>query len=234
MFGAPERVNGEEEVKYHLPVESKPIGVKYEVLNGQIMPNLNHQDTLSLYKNTILAELINHKQLFKNPPTLEYLQAITPNWGCIIKSNKPDWSPYTVIDNKLTNEDKSYYVDLTLVGLFISRSTISPRFETVYIENSESNIIDLDWSANSLVPDVEEVSDISLPSAGTIELRDPAALLKAKMEAKQSVKEAFQKASDAQNVALELAKKFTENFDVSDNESMFSEWIEDSDGDDQS
>ena len=230
MFGAPERTKDVNEVKYHLPVSSKDqVGVRYSVVDNKVLPNLDHQETLQVYKNRILAELINHTQLFKKPPTLAYLQAITPNWGCILHDGKPQWNQYTIVQHNVQEDPKSVYVDLILTGLFISRSTISPQFSTIVLEDQEDdNRIDIEWAEHPIVPDVEEVSDILLPSDGFIELRDPAVMLKAKMDAKLIVKEAFLKATEAQNIAIELAKKFTSDFDVSDNESMFSEWIGDS------
>ena len=81
----------------------------------------------------------------------------------------------------------------------------------------------------SSVPDVEEVSDIQLPSAGFIELRDPAVMAKMKRDAKQLVKNAFQKATEARDEALQMAKQFASQFEIADNESMFSEWLDESD-----
>ena len=230
MFGSPERTNDENDVRYYVSVtRNEPIGVKYELIDNAIVPNVEHQSKLIVFKNAVLSELANHSQMFKKPPTLEYLQAITPNWGCIINDNVPQWNPYTQIQNKISKDQQPCYVDFNLTGLFISRSTISPQFEAVFVEKmQESNLIDIEWAANPIVPEVEEISDISLPSAGFIELRDPAVLEKMKAEAKESVKAAFQKASLAKDEALEMAKQFANKFDVSDNESMFSEWLEDS------
>lgn len=228
MFGAPERINAEGEVKYYVSVDANSsCGVQYELIDNCVVPNIDYQDKFLVYKNAVLAELVNHTDMFKKPPTLEYLQAITPNWGCIIMNNKPTWNPYTLIKNTVHNEQQPCSVDLTLTGLYISRSTISPQFETTFLEKMPtSNQIDIDWSANPILPEVEEVSDISIPSEGFIELRDPAAIRKAKMEAKLLVKTAFQRATIARDEALQLAKSFTDKFEVSDNESMFSEWLE--------
>ena len=230
MFGVPERIQSEEEIKYRVAVSlNEPIGVKYELLTDTVIPNLEHQDKLLVFKNRILSELANHTQMFKKPPTLEYLQAITPNWGCIVHENRPKWNPYTYINNTIPITQRPCYVDFILTDLFISRSTISPRFETVFIENiQDNNLIDIEWSANPIVPEVEEISDISFPSAGSIELRDPAVMEKAKLEAKYAVKMAFQKASVARREALDLANKFANEFTISDNESMFSDWLEES------
>lgn len=231
MFGVPEQTDSKGEVKYYLQVLTQPlVGAKYKIVGNAVVPNLEHQEKLIECKNAILSELINHKQLFKKPPTLEYLQAITPNWGCIVKDSAPQWNPYTVLQHNLSENVKDCYVDLKLVGLFISRSTISPRFETVFLENlPNTNVIDIEWSPNPIVPEVEEVSDIGQPSMGFIELKDPVAMLKAKLEAKQLVKAAFKSASEAKSEALKLAQKFANEFAVDDNESMFSEWLDESD-----
>ena len=226
MFGIPERTN-EDEVRYYVSVNrTEPMGVKYVVRGNTVVPNLEFQDILLSSKHTILGGLSKHSNLFTKPPTLEYLQAITPNWGCIVQENQTKWSPYTLVRNTIPETQQPCLVDLILTGLYISRSTISPQFETVFLEGlQESKLIDIEWAPNPISPEVEEISEIILPSAGSIELRDPAILEQMKLQAKMAVKEAFQRATQARDEAMEKAKQFTNEFDVSDNESMFSEWL---------
>lgn len=229
MFGAPERINADE-VKYFVSVkQEEAVGIRFLLQNGTLIPNLDHQERLLELKHAVLMKLVNHTDMFKKPPTLEYLQAITPNWGCIVQDNAPQWSPYTILSISTGEAQQPCFVDLILTGLYISRSRISPHFETVFVETyQEQKIIDIEWSPDSCppAPEVEEISEISFPSAGTMELRDPATLAKLKQEAKLAVKAAFQKATVVRDEALELAKKYTNDFEISDNESMFSEWLE--------
>jgi hypothetical protein len=234
MFGTPERTNTEGDVTYYIPlVVPKAVGAKYEVnVHGEIQPSLEFQEHLLTLKHTILSELANHTQIFRKPPTPEYLQAITPNWGCVLDNNTVKWNPYTILSQTAIPADNlPCFADLHLNGIFLSRSTITPSFSSVFLERILSNhLIDLDWAMSS-VPDVEEVSDIQLPSAGFIELRDPAVMAKMKRDAKLVVKQAFQKATEAREEALQLAKQFTSKFEIADNESMFSEWLDGSESD---
>lgn len=230
MFGSPERTNVNGNMNYYIPlVTPRAMGVRYEFNeHGDVLANLDYQDTMNSIKNEILSELTNHAQLFRNPPNIESLQAITPNWGCIVVNNKPQWNPYTVLlKDGFPAENLPCYVDLMLKGIFLSRSSISPQFSLIFLEKvSNSNLIDIEWDGAS-VPEVEEISDIQLSDAGCMKLRDPAVLEKEKMEAKIRVKEAFKQAFDMRNLATELATKFANDYDVSDNESMFSEWLQD-------
>lgn len=232
MFGTPERTNTEGDVQYYIPLlVPKMVGAKYEVnVHGEIQPSLEFQEHLLSLKHTILSELANHTQIFRKPPTSEHLLSITPNWGCILDNNIVKWNPYTNLSQTaIPSENLPCFADLQLNGIFLSRSTITPSFSTLFLEKILSNqLIDLDWAMSS-VPDVEEVSDIQLPSAGFIELRDPAVMAKMKRDAKQLVKNAFQKATEARDEALQMAKQFASQFEIADNESMFSEWLDESD-----
>ena len=42
---------------------------------------------------------------------------------------------------------------------------------------------------------------------------------------------AFQKAIEAKNIAINMARQFMTEFDISDNESTFTEWLEEEDQD---
>jgi len=233
MFGAPERKKIDDTIIYFIPI-TNPVqaGVKYEIDDMfEIQPSLEGQEKLQNLQNTILSELIHNEQLFKNRPTMESLQAITPNWGCIIVDGKVKWNPYTKVShNMIIQEQLPCYIDLMLEGIFLSRSTIYPQFSAVFSEKvGKNSVIDFDW--NPVAPEVEEISDAVFPEAGSIKLRDPMELLKAKQEAKLAVQLAFQKAIEAKNVAINMAKQFMNEFDISDDESTFTEWLEEEDQD---
>ena len=233
MFGAPERKKIDDTIIYFIPIVNPVlVGVKYEIDDMfEIQPSLEGQEKLQTLQNTILSELINNEQLFKNRPTMESLQAITPNWGCIIVDGKVKWNPYTKVShNNIVQEQLPCYIDLLLEGIFLSRSTIYPQFSAVFSEKlGKNSLIDFDW--NPVAPEVEEISDVVFPEAGSIKLRDPLELLKVKQEAKLAVQIAFQKAIEAKNVAINMAKQFMNEFDISDNESTFTEWLEEEDQD---
>ena len=239
MFGAPECIKTESGVKYFVKLNTGiQACTKYE-MNEQtnVLPDLAHQETLQALKVSVLTELAKHEQLFKNRPKLESLLGITPNWGCILVDGNVQWSQHTElsIDVDSTKDNFPCYVDLQLSGLYISRSTITPLFRVVFLEKKVKTMtIDFDWnpvsssvlSAPSSPPEVEEISDIPQSEAGIIQLRDPIAMLKAKQEAKEAIKLAFKKASDLHTEAVKQAKQFLIEFDIGDNESVFSEWVD--------
>lgn len=230
MFGAPECIKTDNSIKYFVKLTNgMQMGTKYELNErSEILPDVSHQEKLQLAKVTVLTELAKHEQLFKNRPKLDSLMAITPNWGCILIDGVSQWSSHTEISINIENvKDKvPCYVDLILDGVYISRSTITPFFRTVFLEKKlQTTTIDFDWNPVSS-PEVEEVSDITQSEEGVIKLRDPIAMLKAKQEAKVAIQAAFKQASDLHMEAVKQAKQFMIEFDIGDNESVFSEWMD--------
>ena len=230
MFGAPECIKTENGVKYFVKLQAETmIGAKYEMNeNSDILPDISHQERLQIVKIAILTELAKHEQLFKNRPKLESLVTITPNWGCILSEGTVQWSPHTEISANvdISKENLPCYVDLRLEGLYISRSTITPLFKSSFLEKKlKQTTIDFDWNPIS-PPEVEEVSDISVTEEGVLKLRDPIAMLKAKHEAKEAIKMAFRRVSELHMDAVKQAKRFMNEYDISENESVFSEWMD--------
>jgi hypothetical protein len=188
MFATPaqSQLNGESIYIVSLP-HPECVGIRLSVNESGIVPTFAYQDQLQAFRKHILTELCKHKQLFRYPPALESLEAITPQWGFIVKDGAAAVSPYTQIDVTVGTQIPCD-VDLVLAALIVSRSTIRPRFETVYLK---PNVIDFDWCA---AEELEEVSDIQLDSSDSLELRDPVSI---RAKEKQDVRAAFQRASDA-------------------------------------
>jgi hypothetical protein len=109
-----------------------------------------------------------------------------------------------------------------LEGLYVSRSCISPVF-TLHHLSAIPAAIEFDFNETG---SLEEVSDI--PDEGGVNvvlLTDPAIRRKAKADAKRSIREAFLIADAAHEAALQRAHAFLDEYDLSDNESGFSEWL---------
>jgi hypothetical protein len=172
-------------------------------------------------QQSVLSDLVHHKQLFKTTPSLESLQALSPPFGPVLSGGAVLYNPTTVIleNSRLT---PPCLVDLVLEGLHVSRSLIAPVFSTRFLEPVSRGL-----SLDLLDDDgLEEVADV--PEAGgsnVVLLTDPAVAVRERAAKKQSVKEAFLLATAAKERAEERAHAFLEEYDLSDNESGFSEFM---------
>jgi len=226
MFSLPER---RPDQSYYVSLVSPlSAGVRLEQTSDGIVATLRHQSTLSTLQRTVLTELATTKSLFKNPPTIASLELITPRWGCIEVDGVVKVNPFTHIELTPLLDGPSF-VDLALVGIQISRSSIQPFFKTVILEKVPESVIDLEWGA-PFEEDVEEVSDLGLASspadATPFVLQDPAVTERKKEEAKERIRAAFRTAEQATRDAERMASEFYDAYDLSDNESAFSEWME--------
>jgi hypothetical protein len=80
MFGTPVRDTASSAFIVPLTTPVK-VNILIEVNANGLVPTLSYQNALQSFKTTIVKELTNCRALFKNPPTLQSLLAITPNWG---------------------------------------------------------------------------------------------------------------------------------------------------------
>jgi len=237
MFSAPERIvasNGESFFKVNV-LFPKLLGTQFTLKSPSATLEINDAAVplFEAMQSSILHELMHNKQLFKNAPTKQSLESITPKWGMILYNGKLQWSPYTTITipSELTAHKFPAIVDLSLKSLHISRTSIRPVFEAVYIGPvQETNVIDFDWDAGQAAEELSEVSDIGAAmDADCIELRDPASIRQKRAQAKQAIRELYHQVDEMRERADDAAAKFYEEFDLSDGESAFSEWQSDND-----
>jgi hypothetical protein len=242
MFSAPERATSSDgesyfNVKLLFP---KLLGSQFVLKSptGELETNEEAIPLFEALQSSMLNELMHNAQLFKNAPTKQSLMTITPKWGVILVLGRPVWNPYTtiVMPNDFKNKQFPARVDLTLKSLHISRTTIKPVFEAVYVGPvQETNVIDFDWSPAA--EELSEVSDIGATieaDADCIELRDPASIRQKRAQAKQAIRQLYQEAEQVRERADDAAAKFYEEFDLSDGESAFSEWQSDNETDEES
>lgn len=230
MFGAPVRRTEENETVFYVPMLAPTaMNIRLELDSTGLTPTVAYQNAFSSKQKVVLSELAKHSTLFKSPPTLESLEAITPNWGFILLDGVASLSPYTVIVNSVEASKCPCIVDLCLEGITMSRSTLKPVFRTTFIE--VVNIperIDFDWLMDTEKDsELEEVSDVAsadIPS-GTLTLRDPVTMQRIKRDAKQRVRAAFRAAADAREEAECMATRFYDEHDLSETESAFTEWM---------
>jgi hypothetical protein len=220
--GAPEYIVG---------VQAAPIGIRLTAQSPTaIIPDLDvAQIAFRKYRKQILSELVNHRSLFKTSPSIDSLDAITPNWGFVL-GEKTTLNPYMVVISNIPTAKFPAIVDFQLKSLSISRTTIKPTFELVYIgpAASQDPVIDFSWDADGSDLEVEEVSDVPLDeTAAVLTLKDPAAEARKKAAEKEKVKAALRAAEEARVAAEAAAAEFLDTYDLSDSESAFSEWLSD-------
>lgn len=229
MFGLPESRPTPSGARYYVSLRSpKPLGLRVSLTApGVLVADMAHAPAFKSFQQSILSDLVHHKQLFKTTPSLESLQALSPPFGPVLSGATTLFTPTTTFQHDPRLPTPSF-VDLVLEGLYVSRSLIAPVFSTRFLESAAA-AAELDLADDGL----EEVDDV--PDAGgetnVVLLTDPAVTAKERASRKQSVKEAFLLATAAQERAEERARAFLEDYDLSDNESGFSEFMsEDSEG----
>ena len=236
MFGTPERITtAEGDAAFRIPIVYGSMGVTFELdVLSSICAAPERQPMFRTLQNTVLSELAKQTKLFKTPPSLESLTRITPDWGFVSSGATYKFSPYAILKSSVEPAKLPCMVDMRLVGIEMSRTTIRPIFELTYA-GPKSNTIDFDWADQAPRqtddPDIEEVSE--LPAAEETKdillLSNPVARARERMEAKLQVRAAFVAAQEARNAAKEMADKFYETYDLSDTESAFTDWESDSD-----
>ena len=233
MFGVPERRADSNNVFFYVPIAvPKPLGVRLR-MNSKltILPEVSAQPKFDKLEQTVLNELTKTETLFKNKPSYESLQRITPRWGIVYDANDtPRWSEYTEKEFFFDVKDVAYtnsIIDLELIGILITRSTISPKFAVKFVEKDTQNeVIDFDWQTPA--KEIEEVNDLEVTAdKNPLTLRSPALIAKEKTDAKEKVKVLFRTADEARQLALDAMGKFFGKYEVSDDESQFSDWMTD-------
>jgi hypothetical protein len=205
------------------------IGVLVESSSDKtIKPDFGTKVKFTEVYKYILGELAKQKQLFSKPPSQESLEFMSPVWGPIVDGTTVRWNQPI----ETTSLVGPCWADIQLLGLSISRSAIVPRFEAVFKKplKVEAPVIDFDWPVQT-ASELEEVSDIPTSEGGVMTLRDPATIEREKQEAKSRVRAAFLAAESARESAESLAAKFIAEFDLSDTESAFTEWLSDHESD---
>lgn len=233
MFGIPVRSSDSSgTIVYKVEINTTPIGVELEYDKGGLIYNKEAQPRFRTLQSLVLSELAKEKDLFKNPPSLSSLEAITPNWGFVLSGTKQIFSPYAILQTSHLSDDKlPCLVDIQLKGLEISRSTIRPVFKLHYLGPAKAEI-DFEWPQSTVGDDmVIEVSDVSAFDAAhtssIITLADPALRRKERSVLKAEIRSAFIAADKARDEAEAKAQAFYEKYndDLSDAESTFSEWM---------
>jgi hypothetical protein len=227
QFGTPEKQsNGSE---YIVPIANKPFYSYRLMWNGHsVEPELAMQSSVLGMRDSVLKAVSENKAMFRQPPTLKSLQALASQWGVIVQNGAVTWGTNNVWNISATSsilENRKAYVNLTLASLIISRSAIRAVWNVEwqeYITDAPQIDIDFDVGDTEDGGDVQSVGSMDIESDGTevVPLQD---LVKKRRDAKQNVRELLRLSRQAKLAAEDALDRFYNEFDLSDDESEFSE-----------
>lgn len=218
MFEVPEKqADGSYIVRLSEPIE---ITEEFTWMKEDARPlvELKAQSQIQVVRETLLTRLAQNKSLFKTAPSVASLRAITPVWGMIVSQNKVEWSS-TDIWTEIPREGNAVVV-LHVLGVQISRQSILPIWGgQVHRRLPEAAQIDLDFAGEEDGDSVHS-DELEEDVGNTMCLKDPA---ERKRQMKEYVRGLLREASDAQMKADAAVERFYSEYDLSENESEFSE-----------
>jgi hypothetical protein len=195
-----------------------------------LKPSITIQKQIGQLRSVILTQLQTTKSLFRNPPTLESLEAITPTWGIVIQRDESlQWSTANVWSYDATEMKKqNAIVRLVLCGIEISRSYIRPVWTLHVIQtlpdSSEDGVIDFDFGGEETKSvasvDMDDIGGIEEEGSGVFELHNPD---ERKHAMKEHIRGLLAKVAEARHAADDAIDRFYAEFDLSENESDFSD-----------
>ena len=234
VFGTPEKQtssSGESffQCKLAEPGYSIPHDLEWNRDDQKLIPVLSIQKLITELRSSVLKLLLENKSIFRNPPTPDSLHAITPPWGILIRSNSQlEWSSvnkWTINDSRL--KDKNAIVRLVLTGIEISRSRITPVWTLSIVqilpEKTPEGVIDFDFENETGERDeVQSVGfdEIDCDESQVLHLQNPG---ERKRMMKVQIRELLAKVSDARLAADDAMDRFFNEFDLSEDESDFSD-----------
>jgi hypothetical protein len=185
-------------------------------------PDLRLQSQLNAFREKTVKDLSLNKVMFRTPPTLASLTAITPMWGILIHGGKPEWSRQDIW-TKPSVKDHAHIVSLVAQGVVISRQSILPMWGVqVRKVLPDAQIIDLDFDGADVGDEGASVHSEDLASEeGVVALRDPT---ERKRVMKAHVRELLEKVAQAKMEADDAMDRFFSEFDLSEDESDFSDY----------
>lgn len=180
-------------------------------------PDLRIQPTINAFRNKMVADLARNKVMFRTPPTVSSLTAITPMWGILIRG-EAEWSRQDLWTKPAS---EGTLVALEARGIVLSRQSILPMWGVqVRKVLPEASVIDLDFGATE--GDGASVHSEDLASEeGVVALKDPG---QRKQQMKVYVRGLLEKAGQAKMEAEDAMDRFFAEYDLSEDESDFSEY----------
>lgn len=148
-------------------------------------------------RNHILQGLLQTNGIFSTPPSFSQINSLAPPWILL-----PDGVWSSILRWKTPSSGSSSF-SIEVVALWISRSLIVPELVAI---STPSTLIDLEWSAPSDHPDLEEVEEIE-PVSGqeVVHLRNTSVV---RMERNREVNRLWRIAQEATEKAEEAEEAF--------------------------
>lgn len=215
VFEAPERqADGSYILRLTKPVVFEE-ELRWEKGAEYPIPDLRIQPAINSFRTNIVAALARNKVMFRTPPTVASLTAITPMWGILIRGEAA-WSRQDL----WTKPSEGAIVALEARGIVLSRQSILPMWGVqVRRVLPEAQVIDLDFGTEG---DGASVHSEDVPSEeGVVALKDPD---ERKQQMKTYVRELLEKAAQAKMEADDAMDRFFAEYDLSEDESDFSEY----------
>jgi hypothetical protein len=225
MFGAPEKRTSSDGSSYYYISIKTPISLDYDIQweQTQLKEDIGIQSEIVELRGTVLQAIAGNKTLFANPPNERSLSAMASKWGLLLsRSGIASWSDaniWQVVPEAL--HGKKATVHLQLLAVHISPASIRPVWGLkVHAILPEAPVIDFVFD----VPDdVQSVHSADIEADLTEEVVQLADLEKEKREAKQRVHELVAQAQAARRLAEHALDAFMEEYDLSEDESDFSD-----------
>jgi hypothetical protein len=225
-FGHPEKIStADGNITYFVSIGTQHVVGPVRWEKGGLHPDLSIQDAIEALKLQVLEGLVQHRAMFRTPPTLASLRTIAPMWGFLIMEGgkRIEWSSANLWDPDMAKRDA--LVNLVLKGVQISRQAIRPVWSADVLQIlPEHGPMDLDFGEeeDDTASDISSVDSLEIATADSqpFHLRDRG---ERKRVAKALVRAAQARAAEAQMAADEAIDRFLDEFDLSEGESDFSD-----------
>jgi hypothetical protein len=223
VFDAPERQSdGSYIIRLTRPVEFG-VAMRWEKDAEYPTPDLRIQSQLNVFREKIIKDLASNKAIFKTAPTVASLMAITPVWGIMLRGEAMEWSRQ---DHWVKPaREAAQLVSLEARGIVLSRQSILPMWAVKVLKVlPEAQVIDFDFGGAGEGDGASVHSDDLASEEGVVALKDPS---ERKRQMKAYVRGLLEKVSQAKMDADDAMDRFFSEFDLSDDESDFSDYEED-------
>ncbi len=238
VFETPEKRTANGESIFYLKLSQPGFTILHDlewIPQTGLVPVITVQKHINELRSTVLKQLVGNKTLFRNPPTLASVQAITPPWGILVqRGNQLSWS--TAGNKWISGAEPKVHAVVRLIfeGVEITRTSIIPVWNLVIqqiIPDQTGNLIDFDLEGDDAAEsehenDVRSVSsdDFTTDDIEPFRLTNPNGR---KKEMKEEVRRLMHLAAEAQTTADNAMSRFFDEFNLSDGESDFSDDEED-------